>query len=226
MRSGNAYIDHVFMLVEPGEVAGVVRSLTDFGLTESSRRSHPGLGTSNVFFCFDNVFLEILWVADRAEASRTELGRLLIERVEGRMSGATPFGIAFRTLEPGDAVPFETWIFEPPAELGFKPIPIALSSRDRAQPLMFRAQRAARPDVWTDGKAGARQTLAGISEVSRIHFTPPMHVQPSADLQVLQDRQMIELNTRAHGPSLKLTLIHSSGAERELVLMSPIAEQL
>lgn len=226
MRSGNAFIDHVFMLVEPAEVAGVVRALTDFGLTESSRRTHPGLGTSNVFFCFDNVFLEILWVADRAEAGRTELGRQLIERVDGRASGATPFGIAFRTLQPGDAVPFETWIFEPPAELGFKPIPIALSSRDRSQPLMFRAQRAARPDAWTDGKAGVRQTPAAISEVTALRFAPPRHVQPSADLQTLHILGMVELNTQVDGPSLRLTLLHASGARRELVLTSPMAEQL
>lgn len=213
------------MLVEPGEVARVVRALTDFGLIESSRRSHPGLGTSNVFFCFDNVFLEILWVADRAEAGRTELGRQLIERVDGRMSGAMPFGIAFRTLEPGDAVPFQTWIFEPPAELGFKPIPISLSSRDRSQPLMFRAQRAARPDAWTDGKAGVRQTPAGISEVTALHITPPPHAQPSADLHALHALGMIGFDTEADGPRLRLTLTHASGERRELVLTSPMTEQ-
>jgi hypothetical protein len=223
MRSGNTSIDHVFMLVEPAEVASVVRALGDFGLTESSRRSHPGLGTSNIFFCFDNIFLEILWVANRTEAAGTELGRQLIERVEGRASGKTPFGIGFRTATPSDAAPFATWSFEPPAALAFNPIPIAVSSRDTSQPLLFRAQRAARPDAWTDGKDGRRQAPSGITEVTAVRFTPLATVAPAADLQTLRKLGLMGLNPASIQPSMTLTLLHAaSGTLREIVLTSPL----
>lgn len=223
MRSGNSFIDHIFMLVEPAEVAGVVQTLSRFGLTGSSRRSHPGLGTSNIFFCFDNIFLEILWIENRAEAGGTQLGRMLIERLDGRTSGMTPFGIGFRTLEPTDPVPFATWSFEPPAAMAFKPIPIALSSLDSSQPLLFRAKRTARPDAWIDGQAGVRQTPAGITEVTAVRFKPPANVEPSSDLQLLQNLGVIALNDSSGGPSMAFTLSHAaSGKSRELVLKSPL----
>lgn len=223
MRSGSSFIDHIFMLIEPAEVAGVVQTLSRFGLTQSSRRSHPGLGTSNIFFCFDNIFLEILWIANRAEAGGTQLGRMLIERLDGRTNGAAPFGIGFRTLESTDSVPFATWSFEPPAALAFKPIPIALSSLDNSQPLLFRAQRASRPDAWTDGKAGMRQTPAGISEVTAVRFTPPADVEPAGDLRMLQSLDVIALGESSGGPRMTFTLSHgASGKTRELVLASPM----
>jgi hypothetical protein len=223
MHSGNLYVDHVFMLIEAAEVGAVVRTLAGYGLTESSRRSHPGLGTANVFFCFDNVFLEILWIADRAEAGGTQLGRQLMERIDGRGSGAAPFGIGFRTREPTDAVTFETWLFEPPAALTFKPIPVARSSDDSRQPLMFRAQRASRPDAWTDGKAGVRQQPAGITEVTALHFTPAPGVAACSDLVELQNLGVISLKNASEEPQMTLTMSQANGGEpRTLVLTSPL----
>lgn len=223
MQNGPLFIDHVFMLIEPEEVDGVVHALARFGLTESSRRSHPGLGTSNVFFCFDNVFLEILWIANREEARATQLGRQLLERLDGRASGAAPFGIGLRTRDPADPFPLATWSFEPPSAMAFKPIPIALSSHDSRQPLLFRAQRASRPDAWTDGKAGVRQRPAGIAEVTALRFTPPPRVAASNDLRTLQNLGMISLDDSPDGPRMAFTLWHVTGGNtRELVVTSPL----
>lgn len=227
MRSGNSFIDHIFMLIEPAEAASVVQTLSRFGLTESSRRSHPGLGTSNILFCFDNIFLEILWIANREEARGTQLGRQLIERLDGRASGSAPFGIGFRTRAMADPVPFATWSFEPPAALAFKPIPIAVSSHDSRQPLLFRAQRTARPDAWTDGKAGVRQRPAGIAEVTALRFTPPPQATASPDLQTLQRLGMIVLVDAQDGPCMVLTLSQvTSGKTRELILTSPLQARI
>lgn len=223
MQNGAFFVDHVFMLVEPHEVDDVVAQLSKLGLTESCRRSHTGLGTANIFFCFDNAFLEILWIRDREEARGSRLGRMLIERVDGRKTGAAPFGIGFRTSDPSDAVPFETFTFEPPAALSFKPIPIAKSSADSAQPVLFRAQRAFRPDSWTDGRAGVRQQPAGLAEIASFRYTPPRHVAPSADLQMLESLGMLALDDSHDGPRMVFTLTGANGGpSRELSISSPL----
>lgn len=222
MRSGNLSVDHVFMLIEAGEVDAVVNQLSRFGLTESSRRSHGGLGTSNIFYCFDNAFLEILWIANREEAGGSRLGRLLLERLDGRMSGAAPFGIGFRAPSADDPLPFATWLFEPPAELSFQPIPIALSSDDSRQPLLFRAQRKLPPDAWTDGKAGVRQQPAGLREITALRFSPARNAGDSADLRNLQQLGMIALDHSRQASCMTLTLSRGIGeASRELMLTSP-----
>lgn len=224
MQRGNLSVDHVFMLIEAREVEAVVQELARFGLTESSRRPHPGLGTANIFFCFDNAFLEILWIANREEAGGTRLGQLLLERLDSRTSGAAPFGIGFRTREAADPVPFATWVFEPPAALAYKPIPIALSSEDSGQPLLFRAQRTLPPVAWTDGKAGVRQGPAGIAQITALRFTPAPDVTPAPDLLLLQQLGMMALGDSLDGPRMTLTLSKGSGGQaRQLVLRSPFS---
>ena len=60
------------MFVQPG--APELTRLTDAGLRESFRRDHPGQGTTNVCCCFDNAYLELLWLHDPAAAA----GALLV----------------------------------------------------------------------------------------------------------------------------------------------------
>jgi hypothetical protein len=56
-------LDHIFLMVRPGalEASGLARA----GLCESFRRDHPGQGSSNLCYCFDNAHLELLWPARR-----------------------------------------------------------------------------------------------------------------------------------------------------------------
>jgi hypothetical protein len=48
-------IDHLFVFVEPP--ATEAAELEQAGLRESFRRRHPGQGTTNACFCFDNAYL-------------------------------------------------------------------------------------------------------------------------------------------------------------------------
>ncbi|MGB6152635.1 MAG: VOC family protein [Pricia sp.] len=58
-------IDHIFIFSDGnGEEAN---ELVNFGFTEGSSRRHPGQGTINRKFYFQNFFLEVLWVIDEAE---------------------------------------------------------------------------------------------------------------------------------------------------------------
>jgi hypothetical protein len=85
------------------------------GFVEGSSNTHPGQGTANRRFFLENFMLELLWVADAAEAQseRTRRTRLW-ERCERRDLGANPFGIIFRSahVQPAPA-PFPTWSYTP-----------------------------------------------------------------------------------------------------------------
>ena len=91
-------IDHVFMLVEANgpEMDG----MASLGLIETYRRPHPGQGTQNVCYCFDNLYLELIWVDDEEAVRSNGIQRTgLYERSLWRTKGTCPFGIAWRKCE-------------------------------------------------------------------------------------------------------------------------------
>ena len=106
-------LDHVFICCANG--APEADALIRLGLNEGSPNTHPGQGTANRRFFFDNAFLELLWVSDPAEARSEQTRRTkLFERWSGRTSGACPFGIVLRPTGTGtDAAPFATWAYRP-----------------------------------------------------------------------------------------------------------------
>jgi hypothetical protein len=59
-------IDHVLIFASIG--APEAERLIAFGLTEGSPNRHPGQGTANRRFFFDNATLELLWVENPEEA--------------------------------------------------------------------------------------------------------------------------------------------------------------
>ena len=69
-------IDHIFIFSQAQ--GAEADQLIDFGLTEGSHRVHPGQGTTNRKFYFENFFLEILWVhnEDEMRSSLTEPTKL------------------------------------------------------------------------------------------------------------------------------------------------------
>ncbi len=221
MQNGSLCVDHVFMLVDATESEQAIAALRVGGLTPSSRRSHGRLGTSNVFFCFDNVFLEILWVVSQEDAARSSLARQLLERTQ-RRSGGCPFGIGFRTAARSDPLPFETWDYHPPGDAGLaNDVAIAVSSSDSLQPLLFRAQRSLRPDAWTDGNAGLRQRPGGYSEVAGLRLCMPVGVKPSVDLSALERLGMLTLGQCEGGCSdIEVTVVRMSGSGRTVLSLS------
>jgi hypothetical protein len=222
MRNGTLFVDHVFMLVDSAEAGPTVEVLSQKGLTPSSRRSHGRLGTSNVFFCFDNIFLEILWIVNPEDAAQSPLGRQLMDRVDQRRSGACPFGIGFRTTDRSDSLPFETWIYQPPGDAGLvNDVPIAVSSSDPSQPLLFRAQRAKRPDEWVDGNAGERQRPGGYSEVAGLRLRTLTQPDPSSDLSTLSRLGMLTIGlTTIDRPDVEVTVANTDGSGTKVLSMA------
>jgi hypothetical protein len=129
-------IDHVFICTSVG--GPEAEQLIVFGLTEGSRNRHPGQGTANRRFFFENAMLELLWVENSEEARSEEVRRLgLWERWSQRTRGASPFGICYRPTkdDPTQPPPFESWTYRPL----YAPITIAVcaTSVDPHQPLLF-----------------------------------------------------------------------------------------
>lgn len=102
-------LDHVFIGVDEAPVAE--RALADFGLQFGLRAIHGGQGTANVCAFFDNAYRELLSRHDDHELqSETVRPLALWERVHWGQTGASPFGIAFRT---GDVeLSVDTWPYE------------------------------------------------------------------------------------------------------------------
>jgi len=68
-----AVVDRVFICTDVG--APAADRLMQFGLVEGSPKQHPGPGTPCRRFFFHNDMLELLWVADAAEAQSDQTRR-------------------------------------------------------------------------------------------------------------------------------------------------------
>lgn len=105
-------IDHIFIFSNnKGKEAD---DLVEFGFTEGSSRMHPGQGTINRKFYFENFFLEILWVIIEEEiqsklTSRTKLW----ERSQFEKNGYSPLGLCLVNLESTDKLFKKSEIYQP-----------------------------------------------------------------------------------------------------------------
>lgn len=171
-------LDHCFICTDVG--APEAELLIEFGLTEGQPNTHPGQGTANRRFFFENVMLELIWVHNNTEVrskpiQETQLG----ERWSGRRSGASPFGICLRPVEKDTTeLPFPGWIYRPP----YLPEPLVIHMGGNAilvtEPLCFYLAFAQRPDkVWP------RQSFvhpAGFREVTALRIFSPVAESASA----------------------------------------------
>ena len=131
--------DHVFVLVEPQ--AQVADRLLDVGLREGPSIAHPGQGTANRRFFFDNGMLEFLYVHNVEEARKGPARDLHFpERSDkGNPANPSPFGVIFLPSESAeinsDRMPFSGWHYQPdyfPPPTGFH---VGTNSQNLAEPL-------------------------------------------------------------------------------------------
>jgi hypothetical protein len=96
-------LDHLFCMVE--EPKRAARRLEEAGWALDEGRAHAGQGTRNRRLRWPELFFELLWVSDLAEAEANPVR--LDRRAAWRTTGASPLGIAFRgMLAPADAERF------------------------------------------------------------------------------------------------------------------------
>ena len=101
-------LDHAFVCTtpEPPELD----ALRELGFTVEFSREHPGQGTRNRLLLLQDNYLELLWLADRAEAEANMVR--LDRRVDWAKTGACPFGIALRGSRAGTDVPWVRYTLE------------------------------------------------------------------------------------------------------------------
>lgn len=128
-------LDHLFVMTDVG--APQADDLVARGFAEGPPNRHPGQGTACRRFFFANFMLEFVWV-ENEEETRSEMVHplRLWERWAGRISGASPFGIALRPVKrEGTTPPFDTFEYWP----SFFPAPAQVSVRASIieEPLYF-----------------------------------------------------------------------------------------
>lgn len=112
-RTSGLELDHAFIGCAAGAPEG--DALLQLGIVEGSGNTHPGQGTANRRFFFDNFMLELVWVSDpdEAQSERTRRTRLW-DRLQRQDPAVSPFGIIFK---PSGGVsspaPFPTWAYTP-----------------------------------------------------------------------------------------------------------------
>ncbi len=163
-------VDHLFLFVEPDGPEG--DALKRLGLAETYRRAHPGQGTANVCFAFDNLFLELLWLTSEAEARSGPIARTrLWERSRWREDGTCPLGVAVRGDLADAGVP--TWDYCPPYLPQGVSIPVAIASDDPALPMVF-VSPGNQPLVdWPEVRRGPLQRTAGFGKVLSVDLGLP-----------------------------------------------------
>jgi len=105
-------VNHIFIFTNDYDKAA--QELIDFGFTEGSNRVHPGQGTQNRKFNFNNFFLEILWVHDESEINnaRTKPTKLH-ERANWKNNDYSPFGLCLDYSSQDDSLFENHFNYEP-----------------------------------------------------------------------------------------------------------------
>jgi hypothetical protein len=199
-------LDHVFICVARG--APEAEHLLEFGLSEGSPNVHPGQGTANRRFFFQNAMLELLWVEDLQEAqNRQTAPTLLWERWSGRHSGACPFGIIVRPANTGmTTVPFPSHEYRP--EWLAPDLKIYLAPSGIEEPMwlfMPFLQRLHKERQFVTHPNGA-------CEITKLTLTTPMPLRSSA-AQALVENAVLSIR---EGPEY-LLIIELNKSQRQIV---------
>lgn len=198
-------LDHVFVFVDAGDVLpGGTASLRlgALGLTPSYTRRHVGQGTANVCYCFDNAYLELLFIVDEAELVRPEVQRngFVLRSIPAGVG--SPFGIAVR----GGPPPGDTWDYRIE---GFPPgvsVPVSVDSDDPRMPFVFGSPGQAAPMDWTDGRAGERQLAAGFTTLTVERISVPKGRPLGSVVDALQAEGVVGAVERRVQPTMILRL--------------------
>lgn len=182
-------LDHVFVCVDRDGSSST--RLRELGLVPTYRRVHPGQGTANECFAFDNAYLELLWLTDAGEAGSERTARTgLYERSRWRELGTSPFGIAWRPTHDGEEPPIETWDYAPAYLPAGMAIRMATTSDDPTQPLLFESPGRTGPASWPEARRGTLQRDGGFVAITGLRL---YRSEVAADLVTLADRGLFEL---------------------------------
>ena len=206
-------IDHLFVMTSQG--APLADTLVEAGLTEGTSRTHPGQGTSNRRFFFENAMLEFLWIHDPVEAgSKPIRPTYLLDRWNRRDSGSSPFGLCFRPVDDTvETPPFPAWDYEPPYLPPEFDIKVADNAPDPNEPFLFFLP-------WGHPPEDPPHHDAGLHELTEATVHSPAVTSVSDSLRAVS--QLIHF---AEAERHHLTLVFDDGTQDE-TLDLPSAEPL
>jgi hypothetical protein len=194
-------LDHLFVWTAEG--APEAKLLIDSGLTEGTPNKHPGQGTANRRFFFNNAFIELLWVHNKEEA-QSERALHFWERWSGRNTGACPFGFIFRPQDrDGCDPPFATWEYRPaylPENLS---ILVGKNAERLNEPMLFCMPFGRRPDSFLQGSRELLTHKSGVSEIRELRLSLPAVDLLSDVLQAAVSARLINLQS---GSQFKLEI--------------------
>jgi hypothetical protein len=94
--------DHLYIWVSEGAPEGA--ALRELGILQYPDTTDNGEGVEQITFQFENVFLELLWVADEERFLErwASWHPAHVDRANWRTTGASPFALAFHRVDPDD----------------------------------------------------------------------------------------------------------------------------
>ena len=212
-------IDHLFAFVEPDGVE--LEYLASLGLVETYRRAHPGQGMRNI--CFDNMFLECLWVSDASEIQGDLIARTrLYERSRWRVAGTNPFGIAWRSAGTGTAFDQPTWVFRPPYPPSGMSIAVCVDGDDPRQPMMFGSPGATPPTQLPLERRRDLQRSAGLGSISAIRLELARTVPVSPALAALARCTILEVEASSSDVHAVTLEVERLEGDRLTIRLPPI----
>jgi len=202
-------LDHVFVAVPLGTRA--FDALHDAGFLVSDEQPHPGQGTASRGLFFENAYIEFIWLADASEAGSAPVRRThLLERTDCAQP-ANRFGLCIRADQSGVDPPFETWEYRPSYVPAGMFIPVALSSEQLDEPLLFFLPWRQGPPPVAPGHANGTRTM------TRVALEFPATDAASPELEALARLGLAQIDV---GPEL-LRVELDGGWRRKTVDLRP-----
>ena len=183
-------LDHMFVTVRPG--APEMANLVAAGFQEGQRNRHAGQGTASTGVFFENAYVELLWLEDRAEAQSARICRTRLAQRADPGQRASPFGFGLRSaLGAAQPAPFATWDYRPPYVPAGTAIPTARNSENVAEPLLFLLPWKSGPGyVCPEHPNGARR-------VTQVSLTVVAQREMSAELAAFASLRLVVVEVGA-----------------------------
>ncbi|NRA67017.1 MAG: VOC family protein [Pseudobacteriovorax sp.] len=178
-------IDHYFIATSNPD--SLAESLIQAGFHEGRNNTHPGQGTANRCFFFQQTYLEILFPTNE-KVKNPEVDTLLHlgQRIASK---ACPFGLCLRN-KPNDSMtrpPFPFDVYDPQYFEGDKTI--AIGKATPAEPLWFFLNFVKRPE-----EPYCKLHNNGVQKLSAIEFHGPWVDQSSKSAQIISKISNISLS--------------------------------
>ncbi len=105
-------IHHIFIFSNSN--GSEAEELIKLGFSEGSSRVHPGQGTTNRKFYFENFFLEVLWVIDEGEIRSAQTASTkLWERSQYANNEYSPYGLCLVNSKDTNPLFKQSQIYQP-----------------------------------------------------------------------------------------------------------------